>query len=769
MPSTSKYALLWLAAVLVAVIAGIFQVRSGFPVETDILALLPENRKDRAANEAFSLFADGMSDRVVFVIRVQKRDEVKPAAAALAGRLRQLHLFSIVNAEVRQDEQKAWGALYFPRRHQLLHEAQRERLSRQPQEQVQTVLYAVYNPFSGITSAEFENDPFLLFREYLSGINKGVPSIGLVDGYLCVEREGLFYTLITAKLNGSPYGMALQDQLPDLFAAEAEVAGQFNAEIFHTGVVFYAAHGAGRARTEISTIGLGSLAGILLLIILVYRSVRPLFLALLSVSCGVLLAFVITVAVFGKIHLFSLVLGASLIGVSIDYAFHFLTARLAAGQAWNAREGLKGILGAMTMGLVTTLIGYLGLLVAPFPGLQQLSLFSSSGLVAAFATVVFWYPVLARSPSSHSETRALPFSGAIEKWIRFWRRKFIRRTLPALVVILAAAGLAGVRYDDDIRQLQSLPGELKEQEEQIRLITGLDNSQQLLLIRGGREEEVLQRDEQVSGRLDELINEGALAGYTSISSFVPPEKTQRHNRELVERLYRDHGPELEQQLGLKEPVTVKEAFSPLRVRDFLGSEASEPVRFLWADGSDNHPFALILLQGVMHADAIKALADRIDGVTYLDKAEEVSGLFGSYRIRIMELILAAYALIVLMLSARYGFLNGLRIITPPAVASVAGLSVTALTGTPLNMFNFLAMVLVLGIGIDYALFFAEHHQPRNIMLSVTLAAMTTLLSFGLLSLSDTQAIHSFGVTVLAGVLVAWLLSPFAMKAGREAS
>ncbi len=57
----------------------------------------------------------------------------------------------------------------------------------------------------------------------------------------------------------------------------------------------------------------------------------------------------------------------------------YLTDRLAAGKYWNAQQGLKHIFTAITLGLITSLIGYLGMLVAPFPGLQQLSLFSAIG------------------------------------------------------------------------------------------------------------------------------------------------------------------------------------------------------------------------------------------------------------------------------------------------------------------------------------------------------------------------------------------------------
>ncbi len=108
-------------------------------------------------------------------------------------------------------------------------------------------------------------------------------------------------------------------------------------------------------------------------------------------------------------------------------------------------------------------------------------------------------------------------------------------------------------------------------------------------------------------------------------------------------------------------------------------------------------------------------------------------------------------------------------IAPSLIAGMAGIAITSLTGTPLNLFNLLALILILGIGIDYSLFFAElkaetaHQQGITTLLAITLSALTTVLSFGLLALSETQAIHSFGITVLTGIIIAWLLAPLAMS------
>ena len=50
------------------------------------------------------------------------------------------------------------------------------------------------------------------------------------------------------------------------------------------------------------------------------------------------------------------------------------------------------------------------------------------------------------------------------------------------------------------------------------------------------------------------------------------------------------------------------------------------------------------------------------------------------------------------------------------------------------------------------------------LLAVLLANLTTQLAFGLLALSHTQAIASFGLVLSVGVFVSFLLAPLAMPA-----
>jgi len=66
---------------------------------------------------------------------------------------------------------------------------------------------------------------------------------------------------------------------------------------------------------------------------------------------------------------------------------------------------------------------------------------------------------------------------------------------------------------------------------------------------------------------------------------------------------------------------------------------------------------------------------------------------------------------------------------------------------------------VLGIGVYASIFLRESQGSPHTWLAVSLAAITTLLAFGLLALSQTPVLHQFGLTVLLGIVGVWLLAP----------
>jgi predicted exporter len=157
----------------------------------------------------------------------------------------------------------------------------------------------------------------------------------------------------------------------------------------------------------------------------------------------------------------------------------------------------------------------------------------------------------------------------------------------------------------------------------------------------------------------------------------------------------------------------------------------------------------------------------LPGVIWVDQAEQLSSLFARYRVSVSGLLIVAYLLVFAGLGLKFGWRNALSITLIPVVAALFSLAMMGWFDQLFSLFNLFALLLVLGIGVDDAIFFfmAEKVQEdiddkrASTSLAVTLSALTTLLAFGLLAVSSTEIVHAFGFTVATGILMALLLSP----------
>ena len=109
-------------------------------------------------------------------------------------------------------------------------------------------------------------------------------------------------------------------------------------------------------------------------------------------------------------------------------------------------------------------------------------------------------------------------------------------------------------------------------------------------------------------------------------------------------------------------------------------------------------------------------------------------------------------------SVNHKFLD-LQVRLPTALAALGTFAALGWLGVPLQLFGVLAQLLLLGFGVDYGIFLLEHRGDPSSWLAVSLGAASTLLAFGLLALSATPALHSFGLSLGLGIGLVWMLSP----------
>lgn len=737
---------------------------SGLRLETDILALLPEaEERFEWQAEVRSTMQERASGRVVAMLSHADSDIAVAAAATLTDTLLEAGL--ILPKAENSEQWNDLGAVYFPFRLGLLSDDTRAMLLAGEGENVADLALAqIYAPFGLAETGQLQDDPYLLFANHIAELIGHGPDAINSGGFDVVRQDDQANVIVNLELAGNSFASDFQARFVSHFEQASKALSVVHPELVikRAGAVFYADQAMREARYEATSIGLISIIAIVLLTLAVFRGVQPILLALLAIGAGLLAGAAAVLAIFESLHLMALVFGAALVGVSVDYAFHYCCQRFANVDA--PRRALT-IAPGLSLGVASSIIGFLTMTFAPFDGLRQVAVFSATGLGMSFLTVLVVFPLLDRSRQRQLPDGMRSLANGVS---HFWRQRRLRWALTAIVAMLLAAGFAHLRVSDDIRQLQSLPAEMREEEKDIALLSGRDQAAQFFLVVADSEEQALIAEETLRGKLDGLVVQGALAGYVALSQLVPSIARQTENRALVEeQLFGDRLIDYRESLGLEVAGYGNHATGFLTLEmivDRVG-EALAALRQVTDDGQHVH---LVALQSVRDPAALAALAR--GSVHYVDPAEGISTVLAQYRVRALLLLAVAGGLVWGFLSIRYGPHCSLHLIAAPTVAVLLTPCLLAMLDEPFTFFNAMGLLLVFALGLDYALFCAESdaEQFPISLLANCMSALSTILAFGLLAFSQQYAVHAFGQTILVGVAVAFCLAPMSRQSIREA-
>ncbi|MFL6656464.1 MAG: MMPL family transporter [Massilia sp.] len=745
--------------------------------DTDILALLPVQERDPVLQRSFTQMVDSAQQRVIVLVGAKQWPDAQRAAKAYSAVLAQ-HPELFEATKLDGQVEASWLAPFEPHRMVLLTRAQEAQLRSAPaQVWTDAALAKLYGAFSGPKLGSFRDDPFDLFSGWVQE-RAGETPVRPRDGSLFVADTvtDVQYVLMPLTLKVPAFSLAAQEKVIPLLAqaSAAARASVASAEVIEAGVVLHASAAGQQASGEVSTIGTGSLIGIVLLTWFAFRSLRPIGLILLSIGVGFLGSLSVCWLLFGSVHLLTLVFGASLIGIAQDYGIYFLCNRLSAEPTLDSSALLKRLLPGLCLTLLAAVIGYMGLAFTPFPGLRHMAVFSAVGLVFAWLTVVCWFPALIGPHTLKSGALARVYCATLARWPRL-RFNAVSLAAMALFGVLAAFGWSRLGTNDDIRSLQTPPKHLVADQIKLGKLLDAPTPVQYFLVRGDSIETVLQREEALKLRLDPLIAAGRISGYQALSNWVPSQQLQGQRRALVEQtLLQAGGPLDAVAKAIDEDAAwvaatrahLLEHGAPLSVEAFMQSAAGEPWRHLWLGQQGGVHASIVAIRGLNMAalPQLRQVGAGMDGVQWVDKVAEISSVLGRYRAYMGWVVLGAYVVVLGVLFPRYRR-HAWRVVAPVATASVATVAILGFAGQALQMFHVLALMLLLGVGIDYGVFMQENAERRDTTpwLAVGLSAVSTILSFGLLGLSRTPALQAFGSTMLIGTTLAWLLVPYFAK------
>ena len=542
-----------------------------------------------------------------------------------------------------------------------------------------------------------------------------------------------------------------------------------------TGPSVFATASSQLIRGEMEKLTLTSTLLVIGILLLAFRSLPLVAVLLLPLGFGVSAGALAVQALFGEVHGITLAFGGTLIGVAVDYPIHLVSHSAGAS---SSRAALRKIWPTLRLGLLTTLIGFLPITLSSFPGLSQLGVFAIVGLAtAALVTrgLLPWILPPLGTPRRPTHWKAL---------LTLAGRAAVLRPVVLLLALGALTYLAARGpevWESDLRNLSPTPASARELDRRLRHELGAVDVRYLLVLRRPSIEAVLQDSERLAEALEGLIGSGQVAGFDMAAHYLPSgERQTARQAALPDRA------ELEQALetalsGLPfragtfqpflEGVAASKEGPPIALADFEAAGLDwrlTPLLFQQGDAW----VGLLVPRGLDDPETLAAFVAEsgFADLSFLDLKTGAERLVADYREEALAWLGLGGLLAVALLWVGLRDLGRLgRVAVPVVLTLVFTLALLTLSGVALSLFHLLSLLLVAGVGLDYALFFDRYAVARDDA-SATLranlvCATTTVTVFTVLALSPIPVLHGIGVTVALGAACALTMALLFAEAG----
>ena len=561
--------------------------------------------------------------------------------------------------------------------------------------------------------------------------------------------------------------------------ATAEWQGRDGVHLGYTGEPAIVASISQSMQRDMQSSGVVTLLVIAFLFWFCYRRFRP----LLELQAMLLLIFAVTLAIaglgFDQLTVIGVGSSAILIGLSVDYGY-FVYQRAQHSRGVTLRELQRQCVRYIAWTAGTTAAAFFALNVSSLPGLSQLGNLVGVGVVVGAVVMLGVFAPLAWQRAQREGVQPPTWAERLAVSPRFHR---IGARLTAVVVILFLAslawkGLPGAdfsakplrpRNSDAYETLDRMAQKLTDQVDPLSLV-----------VEGGSVDTVLERLHTAETQLAAAQARGDIRSFRSALTVWPVPANQRANQPALGQLAADL-PRLRQNVldaGFKdEAFTLTEAvlrqwaaWKDQAVPIWPDNEVSRWIFRRIARHDDGRWYALGIVQPVPGHEEALDTAVKGEGIYLtgwnlltIELKRVIPREFGRAVVGIAGIILLLLAL---------AFRDGkslLLFVAATALVFVCLTGAMSLFGLSWNVFNFAALLLLIGTGTDYSilLLLALRRNGgdvpaarKELFLVICLCAGSATAGFGTISWASHAGLASLGQTCALGLLIDAAVSVF---------
>ena len=558
----------------------------------------------------------------------------------------------------------------------------------------------------------FEQDPFFIFSNYLKSI---IPSHGhwtLDQNHIVANYDGNSYLLMSLSLKKDSL-----DYIGNIFKLkdELQIKNQ-SISVYLSGVPVHSYFSMKNTKKEITYLTVISFVCTTVLSLILLHSLLLLILILVNILLSFMVAYCGLILCFDTVHILTFVFATSLIGLSIDYSFHFLS------SSQNTKDK---VIKNMLKAFFTTVCCFIPLLFSDISLLEQIGVFVIVGLSFNFLTVTCLYPIFTK----YKNTGLSELKPVIKTKFKYKIAHLIPIILPILLLLPA---LFYFNIKTDIKSLYLPDKYILESDTLFKNLSSSEDSN-LLLTSGSSIEELLENEEKLKTKVS----------FFSLSSIVPSTKKQHLVSELLKKLYDKKLPSLKSSLSISKKIDPpSESPSSLLPKDL--NSLTDP--YIIETSSRIYSITPISSKLDIHLTAD-------DNSTIVDIASYINNTLSSYTKKVCKVLLFSFTLLFLFLSLLYKK-QCLRYILPSLSSILTILSIISISHIDLNLFHLLSLFIIIGVSIDYTIFTLSGHFNQATLFSF----LSTFIGFSLLYFTDFKIISSMGLVLGLGLLFSFLYS-----------
>lgn len=541
-----------------------------------------------------------------------------------------------------------------------------------------------------------------------------------------------------------------------------EVAGATSVRLLLSGPGVLATLSEDRVRASAEWLSGLALTAVVLILLIVYRSVRTVWLGALPILTALLVGAAAVSLVFGKIYLITVAFSMTLLGETLDYPTYLFSHRRASESVVAT---VRQLWPTLRLCVATTMLGCVAMLDATFAGLSQLGVFTIAGVAAAVATTRWLLPTLL--PPDWRPPQPAHIGDWADRLLRPRPRWALALVSCGLIALLFLLIKAPPLWEDDLAALSPVPRELVRLDQDLRTALGAPEVGHLIIITAADAETALHHSETIAAYLQQRQREGLLAGYDGAVRYLPSLQSQQRRqaalpaREQLAAALETALTGLPFKPGLFTPfleaIEAARTASPIRLEDLQGTLLGTRVSSLLFP-SERGWTALLPLSGVQDAQRLAAELPLLTAghVYYLDLRAETNRLVVDFRQAALQRLVWGGMLIVAVVWLGLHSWRGVAAALLPVLLALM-ITVTALLvlGERLSLFHLVSLLLVLGVGVDYGLFFSRPDTDadlrRRTLHALLVCCGSALTVFGMLATSELPALRAIGLTVSLGV------------------